>query len=123
KRRLAELDLVPEEWGGQTICVAISAKLGTGIKELLEVIVLQAQLMELTTDYNVPARGFILESRIEKGRGAVATVICQQGTLKIGDYFIAGAHKGRINSLVDYLGKRVTTILPSVPVSVGGFDE
>lgn len=123
KRGLAQYDLLPEEWGGQTVVMPISAKLGTGVKELLDVIVLQSELMELTTDYDVPARGFVLESRIEKGRGPVATVICQQGILKIGDYFICGKTRGRVNSLMDSVGARVKEASPSMPVSVAGFPE
>lgn len=123
KRSLSQHDLVPEEWGGQTICMPISAKMGTGIKELLDMIALQAQLMELTTDRSLTARGFIIESRLEKGRGAVATVICQQGTLSVGDYFVCGSTRGRVSSLVDYLGKRIQQAFPAQPVSVAGFDE
>ena len=82
KRQLAQYDLVPEEWGGQTICMPISAKLGTGIDKLLEVLVLQAQVMELKANISLPARGYVLESKVEKGRGPVATVICLHGILK-----------------------------------------
>lgn len=122
KRGLAQHDLLSEEWGGQTIVLPISAKNGTGITELLEVIILQSQLMELTTTTSAPAKGFILESRIEKGRGPVATVIAQQGTLSVGDYFISGQTRGKISSLVNYAGKRIERALPSMPVSVAGFD-
>ena len=123
KRGLAQHDLVPEEWGGQTVCMPISAKLGTGITELLDMVILQAQLMELTTDMQAPVRGYVLESRIEKGRGPVATVICQQGILQIGDPFVCGPIKGKVTSMVDFQGKRIVKAFPSQPVSVAGFSE
>ncbi len=123
KRQLAQHDLVPEDWGGQTVCMPISAKLGTGIDQLLEVIVLQAQLMDLKANLSIPARGYVLESKIEKGRGPVATVICQHGILHVGDYFVAGSTGGKISSLVDSYGKRVAEIYPSLPVQVAGFSE
>jgi translation initiation factor IF-2 len=123
KRGLAQHDLLPEEWGGQTICVAISAKMGTGVAELLEVIILQAQLMELVTDKNIAASGFILESRLEKGLGPVATVICLEGVLALGDYFVSGSLSGKVTSLTDYSGKRIQRGLPSHPLQVGGFSE
>lgn len=123
KRSLAQHDLLPEEWGGQTVVLPISAKAGTGINELLDVIILQSQLMELTTDLSAPVKGFILESRLEKGRGPVATVITQQGTLALGDYFVSENTRGKVTSLVNYLGKRIDKALPSVPVSVAGFNE
>ena len=117
------MTLRPEEWGGQTICMPISAKLGTGVDKLLEVLVLQAQVMELKANISLPARGYVLESKVEKGRGPVATVICLHGILKIGDYFSAGSTWGKVNSLVDSYGKRVTEIAPSLPVLVSGFSE
>lgn len=123
KRQLAQLNLVPEEWGGTTVCMPISAKIGTGVTELLEVIVLQAQLMDLKANMSIPARGYVLESKLEKGRGPVATVICHHGILKIGDYFISGTTQGKVNSLVDSYGKRVTQVGPSTPVQVAGFSE
>ncbi len=123
KRGLAQHDLLPEEWGGQVVCMPISAKLGTGIAELLDVIILQSQVMELTANLKVPARGFVLESTLEKGRGPVATVICHNGILKVGDCFICGATQGKISSLVDSFGKRVQSAHPSIPVQVAGFSE
>lgn len=123
KRQLAEQDLVPEEWGGSVVFIPISAKLGTGIDDLLDVIVLQSQLMELKANTSVPARGYILESNLEKGRGPVATVICQHGVLKVGDYFVAGSVSGKVNSLVDSYGKSVHQTEPSMPVRVSGFSE
>ncbi len=123
KRQLAQVDLVPEEWGGTTVCMPISAKVGTGVSELLEVIVLQAQLMDLKANMSIPARGYVLESKLEKGRGPVATVICHHGILKIGDYFVSGTRQGKVSSLVDSYGKRVTEVGPSTPVQVAGFSE
>ncbi|MFA6066563.1 MAG: translation initiation factor IF-2 [Candidatus Babeliaceae bacterium] len=123
KRGLGQYDLIPEEWGGQTICVPISAKTGQGVSELLDIIVLQSQLMELTASIDIPARGFILESKLEKGRGPVATVICQHGILKVGDNFVCGSVRGRVSSLIDSAGQRVDSVLPSIPASVAGFSE
>ena len=123
KRQLAQHDLVPEEWGGQVVVLPISAKLGTGIDALLDVIILQSQLMDLKANLSIPARGYVLESKIEKGRGPVATVICQHGKLHVGDYFIAGATSGKVSSLVDSSGKRLNEVGPSIPVQVAGFSE
>lgn len=121
KRQLAQHNLVAEEWGGQTICVPISAKEGRGVDQLLEMIILQSQVMELSTDETAPAKGFVLEARMEKGRGAVATVLCQEGTLHIGDYFSAGNTHGKISSLVDSHAKALKKVGPSIPVQVAGF--
>ena len=123
KRQLAQHDLVPEEWGGQTVCMPISAKLGTGIDQLLDVITLQAQLMDLKANITIPARGSVIESKMEKGRGPVATVICLHGILHVGDYFLAGHVGGKVSSLVDSAGRRVREIHPSLPVQVAGFSE
>jgi len=122
KQGLAQHGLVPEEWGGQTVIVPISAKLGTGIDELLEIVVLQAQLLELSANIDVPAQGFVLESKIEKGLGLVATVICQQGMLRVGDYFVAGATQGKVSALIDSAGNRLKEVAPSLPVLVAGFE-
>lgn len=123
KQQLIRQDLVLEEWGGTTIIVPISAKTGAGVDELLDVLVLQSQVMELKANLSVNARGYVLESKLEKGLGAVATVICQHGKLKIGDYFFAGNTRGKINSIVDSFGKKLTTAGPSVPVKVSGFEQ
>ncbi|MCX5922780.1 MAG: translation initiation factor IF-2 [Candidatus Dependentiae bacterium] len=122
KRQLAQYDLLPEEWGGQTVVVPISAKEGKNIDALLEMVLLQAQLMELKADVGGPAKGYVLESKLEKGRGSVATLLCQQGTVKVGDYFICGNATGKVSSLVDSRGQRVMSVGPSVPVLVAGFD-
>jgi translation initiation factor IF-2 len=122
KRQLAEQDLLPEEWGGQVVVMPISAKTGKGVEELLEMIDLQAQLMELKADYAGHAKGYVLESKLEKGRGAVSTVLLQQGRLRIGDYFRAGAVSGRVSSMIDSYGKQLKEVGPTNPVRVAGFD-
>ncbi len=121
KGDLARYELLAEEWGGDTPCVPISAKLGDGVDKLLELIVLQAQLMDLKARIDLPATGFVLESRLEKGRGPVATVICQQGTLRVGDFFVAGQAFGKVSSLMDSYGRRISEVGPSIPVLVAGF--
>jgi len=123
KHGLSRYDLLPEDWGGDVICVPISAKLGQGIDSLLEMIILQAQIMELKADKEVPARGHVLESKIEKGRGPVATLICQHGTAKVGDFFVCGNTFGKINSMINSYGQRVRVAEPSIPVLVAGFDS
>jgi len=123
KQQLARQDLILEEWGGTTIAVPISAKTGKGVDELLDVIVLQSQIMELKANISVKARGYVLESKLEKGLGQVATVICQHGILKIGDYFFAGNTKGKVNSIVNSFGKKLSSAGPSVPVKISGFEE
>lgn len=123
KRQLAQQDLLPEDWGGTVVCVPISAKLGTGIDQLLEMIILQSQLMELKADVAGFARGYVLESKIEKGRGPVATVLTQHGTIKVGDYFAcASGATGKVSSLVDSAGQRLKEAGPSVPVQIAGFE-
>lgn len=122
-QQLAQYDLIPEKWGGSTVVVPISAKLGQGIDDLLDVIILQSQLMELRSNISVPAYGYILESKLEKGRGPVATVICQHGKLKVGDYFVAGSTIGKVNTLIDSYGKKINEANPSIPVMVSGFSS
>ena len=123
KRQLAQQDLLPEDWGGDVICVPISAKTGKGVEELLEMIVLQAQMLELKADSDVAASAFILESNIEKGYGPVATVICRNGSLRIGDYFSCGSSTGKVRLLIDMAGNKISLAAPSVPVRVVGFDS
>lgn len=122
KRQLAQYDLVAEDWGGEVICVPISAKSGQGVDHLLEMILLQAQMMELRADTSGMARGYILESSLEKGRGPVATLICQHGTIKVGDYILSGLASGRVNSLVDSHGARLLKAGPALPIQVSGFE-
>lgn len=123
KQQLSKHDLIAEDWGGKTVIVPISAKTGAGIDDLLEVLVLQAQLLELKANTSIAARGFILESNVEKGLGPIATVILQHGKLNVGDYFISGKTSGKVNSIVDSYSKRLKEVGPSVPVKISGFDE
>ncbi|HXW85929.1 MAG TPA: translation initiation factor IF-2 [Candidatus Bathyarchaeia archaeon] len=123
KRQLAQYDILPEEWGGTTVCIPISAKTGEGVDSLLDMLVLQAQLMELRAVKNAPARGYVLESKLEKGRGPVATIICRQGSLAVGDYFTCGNTTGHVNSLVNSFGHHIKQVGPSIPVQVAGFSE
>ncbi len=123
KRALTQYGLVSEEWGGQTIFVPISAKFGTGVDDLLDILVLQSKLLELVAMLDVPAQGYILEAKQEKGRGPVATIIVQNGILRVGDNFIAGGRiSGKVSSLIDSWGKRVIEAYPSQPIQVAGFD-
>ena len=121
KRQLVEHGIVPDEWGGDTPFVAISATTGQGIDELLEVIRLQADILDLKTSSTDCARGFVLESKMEYGRGAVATVILQRGTIHRGDHFTCGSASGRVSSMKNYLGKTITSAGPSVPAIIAGF--
>ncbi|HXG04661.1 MAG TPA: translation initiation factor IF-2, partial [Candidatus Binatia bacterium] len=120
KRELANHGLVPEEWGGQTIFVPTSAKKGTGVDQLLEMTALQAEVLELRANPNRAAKGVIIESRLDKGRGPVATVLVQSGTLREGDAVVVGAHSGRIRALIDPTGKKVKAAGPSDPVEILG---
>nr|WP_025322415.1 translation initiation factor IF-2 [Deferrisoma camini] len=120
KRQLTEHGLVPEEWGGDVICVPVSAKKRDGIDDLLEMIALQAELLDLKANPNKPARGVVIEARVDRGRGPVASVLVQEGTLKVGDVVLAGHHYGRIRALINDQGKRVKQAGPSIPVEVLG---
>jgi translation initiation factor IF-2 len=121
--QLAEMDLAPEEWGGKTVTVPISARTGQGVNDLLELIVLQADLLELKSNPRAPAEGVVLEARKETGRGIVATLLVQRGTLKRGSSLVCGGTFGRIRSLTDDLGRSVSEAPPSMPVEVTGFEE
>ena len=121
KQQLAEQELLPEDWGGQTICVETSAIDGTGIDFLLEMLLLEAALLELKANPNKPARGVVIEAEVDKGRGAVATVLVQSGTLRVGDVYVSGRYSGRVRAMVDDLGKRMKEAGPSCPVEVLGF--
>lgn len=123
KQQLAEHDVLPEEWGGDTICVPISAKQGTNIDKLLEMILLVADVEDLKADYDIPAVGTVLESKVDRGRGIVATIIIKEGTLKIGDYLICGLSSGRVRAMMDYTGKNVVKAEPSMAVSVVGLNQ
>ena len=120
KQELMEFGLVSEEWGGDTIFVEVSAKQKTNIEELLEMILLQADVLELKANPNKPARGTIVEAKLDKGRGPVATVLVQEGTAKIGDYFVCGVHYGRIRAMQNDRGEKITTAGPSMPAEVIG---
>ena len=123
KQDLTKYDLVPEEWGGDTIVCPISAKTGAGVKELLENLVLQAEIMELKANPNRPARGTVVEARLDKGRGPIMTVLVQNGTLHTGDIIIAGTAVGRVRVMTNDRGERITEAGPSVPVEIAGMSE
>ena len=122
-QQLSEHGLVPEAWGGDTIAVEVSALQGLGIDDLLEQIVLVAEVEELTATPEGPSRGFVLEAELETGRGPVATVIVQRGTLRVGDPMVAGAAWGKVKALIDDRGDQVKEAPPSMPVQVLGFSE
>ena len=121
KQQLVDNDLVPEDWGGQTICVEISAIEGTGIELLLEMLLLEAALLELKANPNKSARGVVIEAQVDKGRGAIATVLVQSGTLKVGDTFVSGRYSGRVRAMMSDDGRRIKEAAPSTPVEVLGF--
>ncbi len=121
KQQLQERELTPEEWGGDTIVVPVSATKGTGIPELLENMVAQAEIMELKASPTATPRGTVIEAQVEPGRGPTATVIVQMGTLKLGEPFICGDYGGKVKSLVDDRGKPIKSAGPSTPVKVLGF--
>ncbi|RKD34478.1 translation initiation factor IF-2 [Thermohalobacter berrensis] len=123
KQELTEHGLVPEEWGGDTIFVPISALKKQGIDELLEMIILVSEMQELKANPDRKAKGTIIEAQLDKGRGAVATVIVQKGTLKVGDAVVAGTSYGRIRAMIDDKGKRVKKVGPSTPVEILGLSE
>jgi len=123
KKQLAEQDLTPEEWGGKTVCVEVSATKKQGLDNLLEMLLLETDMLELTVDTSSPAKGTVIESRIDKGKGPVATVIIQEGTLRMGDAFISGMCCGKVRALIDDKGKRVDEAGPSTPVEILGFSE
>lgn len=122
-KELADAGLVPEEWGGTTLYAKISAKKKIGIKELLELIILQAEMLELKANADKTAKGIIIESELDKGQGPVGTVIIQEGTLKIQDPFIAGTMFGRVRAMIDDKGHRINKAPPSTPVLVVGFQD
>jgi len=121
KQELMEFGLVSEEWGGETIFVEVSAKKRINLPDLLEMVLLQADVMDLKTNPDKDARGTIVEAKLDRGRGPVATVLVQEGTLKIGDYFVAGVHSGRVRAMQNDRGDKVLAAGPSMPVEVIGF--
>ena len=120
---LAAKDVIPEEWGGDTQFIKVSAHSGDGVEELLEAVLLQAELLELKAPVDVPARGVVVESRIDKGRGVVATALVQQGTLRKGDFMLAGESVGKIRALNDDARQPTAEAGPSIPVEILGLDE
>jgi translation initiation factor IF-2 len=122
KNDLAGRDVIPEEWGGDTQFVPVSAKAGTGVDELLEAVLLQAEVLELTARPTAPGRGVVVESRLDKGRGPVATVLVQDGTLRQGDMVLVGVNYGRVRAMLDENGKPVKEAGPSIPVEILGLD-
>jgi translation initiation factor IF-2 len=121
RRELGTVGVVPEDWGGDVLFTEVSAKKGIGIQELLEKILLQAEILDLQASPEMPASGHIVESRLDKGRGPVGTVLVQDGTLKLGDYFVCGPQYGRVRALFDDRGQKVEEAGPGMPVEVQGF--
>ena len=123
KQQLAEHELIPEDWGGDTIMVPVSAHQKTGISDLLEMILLVAEMQELKANPNLPAHGTIIEAQLDKGRGPVATVLVQRGTLHIGDTIIAGTSYGKVRAMINDRGEKVKKALPSTPVEGLGLND
>ena len=123
KQQLTEYDIVPEEWGGETIVCPISAKTGMGIDNLLENLVVLAEVLELKANPNRAAKGAVIEARLDKGRGPIMTVLVQNGTLKLGDIIIAGTAVGRVRTMINDKGQRISEAGPSVPVEISGMSE
>jgi len=121
RQELSKQNVLTEDWGGKTIAVPISAKLGTGVDKLLEMILLQAELLELKADPSKHARGVVIETRVEQGRGIVATVLVQKGTLRVGDAFVAGSQSGKVRAMNNERGGRVPEAGPSTPVEILGW--
>ncbi|MFH0799181.1 MAG: translation initiation factor IF-2 [Pseudomonadota bacterium] len=120
KKGLSEQGLVPEDWGGDTICVLTSAKTGEGIDHLLEMILLQAEVLELTADPTLRPKGLVIESRLDRGRGPVATVLVQEGTLKVGNYVVCGTYDGKVRAMFDAAGQPIDEAGPSKPAEILG---
>ncbi|WP_320169043.1 translation initiation factor IF-2 [Maridesulfovibrio sp.] len=122
QRELADYGLVPEDWGGDTMFVPVSAKQKTGLDNLLEMVQLQAEVLELKANPNKPARGNIVEAKLDKGRGPVGTVLIQEGTINQGDPFVCGLYHGRVRAMFDDRGKKIKSAGPAFPVEIQGFD-
>lgn len=120
KRQLAEQNLNPEEWGGETICVEVSAMEKTGVERLLEMLLLEAEMLELGADPQGQTRGTVIETGLDKGKGPVATVLVQSGTLRVGDALVTGLYSGKVRAMINDQGERVKEAGPSVPVEISG---
>ncbi len=123
KQELAQREVVPEDWGGDTMFVEVSAKTGQGIDQLLEAVLLQAEVLDLKAPKDAPARGVVIESRLDRGRGPVATVLVQAGTLKRGDIVLAGAVFGRVRAMLDESGQQIQEAGPAIPVEIQGLSD
>ena len=123
KQELSEQGLIPEDWGGSTVCVPVSARTHEGIDELLEMILLTADVMELKANANRRARGLVIEAKLDKGKGPVASILVQKGTLHVGDFIAAGACSGKVRAMTDDMGRRVKSAGPSVPVEILGLND
>ena len=123
KQELTEYELIPEDWGGSTICVPVSAHTGEGIENLLEMILLTAEVSELKANPNREARGLVIEAELDKGKGPVATVLVQKGTLRVGDPIAAGSAYGKVRAMMDDQGRRVKEAGPSMPVEILGLND
>jgi translation initiation factor IF-2 len=122
KNELVQKGVVPEDWGGDAQFIPVSAHTGQGIDDLLDAILLQAEVLELTASKDIPGQGIVIESRLDKGRGSVATILVQSGTLKAGDIVLAGQQYGRVRAMLDENGRPVETAGPSIPVEILGLD-
>ncbi len=123
KQELAEYELIPEDWGGSTVFAPVSAKSGEGIKELLDLVLLTADILELKSNPKRKARGLVIEAQLDKGRGSVATILVQKGTLHVGDFISAGACHGKVRAMIDDKGKTVKEAGPSTPVEILGLND
>jgi translation initiation factor IF-2 len=123
KSELAEHGIISEKWGGHNIFVEVSAKKRIGIEHVLEMIILQAEIMELKANPDREPRGIIIEAKLDRGRGPIATLLVQTGTLKVGDALLAGIQVGKVRALIDDSGKRIQSAGPSTPIEVIGFSE
>ncbi len=123
KQELTEYELISEDWGGSTIFVPVSAKTGEGISDLLDMVLLTADVLELKANPKRKARGLVIEAELDKGRGPVATVLVQKGTLKVGDFISAGASHGKVRAMIDDKGRRVKEAGPSIPVEILGLND
>jgi len=122
KQQLSKNKVLLEEYGGNSISILVSAKTGVGLKELLDAILLQSEMMELTARRNGPAKGVVIETRMDKGKGAIATVLIQKGTVRVGDPFVTGIYSGKVRAMIDEWNKKIETATPSKPVQIMGLD-